>query len=514
MNNLMSDNYFDVELLQDFTEALKRRGFSVLADAELSTWQGPIHPSFNALTPAKTMIIRMARGWPYAPPEVFVDGLRTSHVTAGGFVCLWREGDASFAWKTVDQLFSRIEEWCRNVETDWEGDALAEDAYLNYQPKAREVATFDFNEFRIEPGRFGDFYAKRLLQGRRIHLIPEYERGPSLLKGLWLHARALKSHPPRNFREIFDHLSKKQKKALRTGIGARKSEEKLKPSGGVDLVMFCWTRNDRPNLLVIACEGVRPHIGSSPVLIPGETDQETLMLRSGPDAMELQSERVVLFGAGALGGHTAVLLAQSGVGTLTIVDYDYLLPGNVVRHAAGHSLVGCHKLEAVETLIKDHAPWVQVNLLTGAAKSPAEISKAINGSGLVVDATGNDAFSPALAWATSQQNIPLVSGALYRGGAIGRVQRQACSGDTPINDRDLPKYPPIPHGLYEQEFAVPALGCSAPVNNAPPTSVTACASLIAQVALDVLTDKFEYEDEVIDVYRSLDVPPFDRVGRV
>ena len=509
-----SDNYFNLELLDNFTEALKLKGFSALTDNGLSTWNGPIHPSFKSLTDAETMTIRMASGWPYVPPEVFVDGLRTNHVTAGGFVCLWREGDASFAWKTVDQLFSRIEAWCRNAESDWQDDALAEDAYLNYSPKLGLVATFDFSEFPVKPGGLGDFYAKRLLGGRRVHLTPRYEREPQLLRGLWLHAGTLNSHPPRNLEEVFAHLSNKQKRALRSGIGGRKSDEKLKPSGGVDLVMFCWDRADKTNLLVIACEGVRGKMGSSPVLIPGETDRETLMLRSGPDALELQSKRVTLFGAGALGGHVAVLLAESGVSSLTVVDYDYLLPGNVVRHVAGHRLVGCNKLEAVEILLKDHAPWAQVNLLPGAVKSPAEISKAIDGSGLVVDATGNDAFSPALAWATSQQNIPLVSGALYRGGAIGRVRRQACSRDTPINDRNLPKYPPIPHGRYEQEFAVPALGCSAPVNNAPPTSVTACASLIAQVALDVLTGKFEHEDEVIDVYKSLDVPPFDRVGRV
>ena len=514
MSNMMSDNYFDVGLLGEFEEALRRKGFVALPDGELSRWQGPIHPSFKDLTSAETMKIRMARGWPYTPPEVFVDGLRSSHVTAGGFVCLWREGDASFAWQTADQLFSRIEEWCRNAETDWQDDALAEDAYLNYSYKLGVVATFNFNKFRINPGESGDFYAKRFLEGRRFHLIPEYERGSSLLRGLWLHAGILNSHPPRNLKEVFEHLSNRQKRALRAGIGARKSEEKLKPSGGVDLVMFCWTRDGRTNLLVIACEGVRGKMESSPVLIPGETDQETLMLRAGSDAMELQSKHVVLFGAGALGGYAAVLLAQSGVGSLTIVDYDFLLPGNVVRHVAGHSLVGCHKLEAVVMLVKDHAPWTNVNPLNRISRTPADILYAVDGSDLVVDATGNDAFSPALAWVASRQDIPLVSGALYRGGAIGRVRRQACSGDTPINERDLPRYPPIPRGMYEQEIAVPALGCSAPVNNAPPTSVTACASLMTQAALDVLTDRFVLEDEVIDVYRPLDEPPFDRVGQV
>ena len=64
------------------------------------------------------------------------------------------------------------------------------------------------------------------------------------------------------------------------------------------------------------------------------------------------------------------------------------------------------------------------------------------------------------------------------------------------------------------EFATPALGCSAPVNNAPPASVMGCAALIAQVAIDVLTCRFEFDDEVTDVYRPLAQAPFDRVGRV
>ena len=61
MTNMMSDNYFDVGLLGEFEEALRRKGFIALPNGELSSWQGPIHPSFKALTPAETMKIRMAR---------------------------------------------------------------------------------------------------------------------------------------------------------------------------------------------------------------------------------------------------------------------------------------------------------------------------------------------------------------------------------------------------------------------------------------------------------------------
>ena len=31
---------------------------------------------------------------------------------------------------------------------------------------------------------------------------------------------------------------------------------------------------------------------------------------------------------------------------------------------------------------------------------------------------------------------------------------------------------------------------------------------------DALTGRFEFDDEVIDVYRPLSEPPFDRIGRV
>ena len=42
----------------------------------------------------------------------------------------------------------------------------------------------------------------------------------------------------------------------------------------------------------------------------------------------------------------------------------------------------------------------------------------------------------------------------------------------------------------------------------------ACASLMVQVVLDALTGRFEFNDEVIDVYRRLAESPFDRTGRL
>ena len=52
------------------------------------------------------------------------------------------------------------------------------------------------------------------------------------------------------------------------------------------------------------------------------------------------------------------------------------------------------------------------------------------------------------------------------------------------------------------------------IYNASPAAVTAAAALAAMVTIDALVDRFEYGDETIDVYRRLEAPPFDRLGRV
>ena len=198
-----------------------------------------------------------------------------------------------------------------------------------------------------------------------------------------------------------------------------------------------------------------------------------------------------------------------------MIDPDVLLPGNVVRHVAGHGQVGAPKVQAVQAVIKDHAPWTEVATFQESPRTPSEIRERIDDATIVIDATGNEALTRSLAMVTKDMEKPLVSGALYRGGFVGRVQRQALPDDTPINQRgDLTRYPLIPTGDDSENFATLQLGCSAPVNNAPPSAVMACASLITQAALDVLTDRFEFSDEVVDVYRSISDPPFHRTGRL
>ena len=510
----MTDDHFHPESLEAFERGLAKAGFRPVEAANQARWRGPIHKAFASLTTATTMDILIGPGWPFRPPALFVDGLDTNHSTLGGFVCLWQDGDPSRVWETGEGFFSRIEEWCKNAEHGWAGDDLGYDAFLNFRRKLPNIATFDRSKLGIHKGGWGDLHGVVNRDPPRIDVGPRRASSPNHLRGFWFHAGRLSTPPPRQLSEVFRCLSRAQAKGLRRELDRRRGPSPFVPSGGVDLILFCWERNGTTDLLVMACEGMNNEVEAI-ALQPGPTDEDSLILRAGPDAPVLRTIGATLFGAGALGGHVGIALAESGLGRLNIVDGDVLLPENVVRHVAGHDQVGRFKVQAVHHVIEKHAPWTAVAEFPEAPLTPGRIRELIQDADIVVDTTGNDAFVPALAMVAEELGKPLVSGALYRGGNVARVQRQALAKDTPIHLREAgPQYPVIPAGDPQSEFATHTLGCSAPVNNAPPASVIGCSALIAQMVIDTLTRRFEFCDEAIDVYRPLAQAPFDRVGRV
>ena len=510
----MEQESFNIASLEGFRADLVASGFEPVPNTERRMWRGPIHLAFDGITDSRTMEIVFDPGWSYRPPRVFVQGLNTNHSTLDGFVCLWRDGDLSGEWETVEGLFSRIEDWCRRAKNGWQDDDLPFDAYLNFKNKWPVMATFDFESLHTSIGSWGEMNGV-LTKPNLLSLRPRPANGPRELRGLWFRVGMLLAPPPRNLSELPRHLKRSQRKGLEKALSRRRETRGPQATGGVDIILFAWQRRERTDLLVMACEGVGDKVEAA-ALVAEPNDERTLRLRAGPDAEVLKGRSAVLFGAGALGGHVAVTLAESGIYSLRIVDGELLSPGNVVRHVAGHDQVGGPKVNGVEAAIRNHAPWTKVESIAPPANpyGSQEIALLIENVDVVIDATGNDAFVHPVARVAEGLGKPLVSGALFRGGFVGRVQRKALETDSSILDRpESPDYPTIPPSDSKVDFAEPELGCSAPVNNAPPASVLACASLIAQAAIDVLTERFELEDEVIDVYRPLPQTPFDRVGR-
>lgn len=78
----------------------------------------------------------------------------------------------------------------------------------------------------------------------------------------------------------------------------------------------------------------------------------------------LSQSHAAIIGLGAVGGFAAEALARSGIGTLTIVDFDIVQPSNINRQIlALESTMGQHKHMVAQTRIKDINPDCRVNAI-------------------------------------------------------------------------------------------------------------------------------------------------------
>ncbi len=229
--------------------------------------------------------------------------------------------------------------------------------------------------------------------------------------------------------------------------------------------------------------------------------------------MPARGSPVALFGLGSVGSQVATTLASSGCGFLRLIDGDLLLPVNLVRHAAPGFFEGRPKVAAMKVLLENRCPWVRCEAILESPWAVGRLREHVGDVDHEIDATGNGAFATHLAKVCSEQGKALVSLALYRGGRVARVRRQL-SDDYPIGSRgDHWRYPVIPPGGEDEDVGL-EVGCTAPVSNAPPGAVSAAALLAANTAVDVLADRHEGPDEVVEVLRPLAGAPFDKVGRV
>lgn len=85
----------------------------------------------------------------------------------------------------------------------------------------------------------------------------------------------------------------------------------------------------------------------------------------GDNAIEkLKNSNIIIFGIGGVGSYTVEALVRSGVGNITIVDYDEISESNINRQLhALHSTVGMSKAEIMKKRILDINPECNVTLI-------------------------------------------------------------------------------------------------------------------------------------------------------
>lgn len=129
---------------------------------------------------------------------------------------------------------------------------------------------------------------------------------------------------------------------------------------------------------------------------------------------KLTQSHVLIVGAGGLGSPVAMYLAASGVGTLTICDFDAVDLTNLQRQIIHTTQsVGINKAVSAQQAIFELNPEVTVQTVQ-TKSTEAEMATLVAQADVVVDCSDNFATRYALNRLCFQHKTPLVSGAAIR----------------------------------------------------------------------------------------------------
>jgi hypothetical protein len=176
-----------------------------------------------------------------------------------------------------------------------------------------------------------------------------------------------------------------------------------------------------------------------------------------PGVSELPQKTVAIFGLGALGSFVSIELARAGLGSLRLVDFDYVEPATVRRWVLGASAFGQQKAKALSDYIRCEYPWTTTfptpNLKIGNISDQMtskgqfeEIVDILDGCDVVIDLTAEFGVNEFLAMLASRMDVPYLRGSATPGAWGGYI---AHFNVTP----DRACWVCMTHDLYGDTFA-------------------------------------------------------------
>lgn len=129
---------------------------------------------------------------------------------------------------------------------------------------------------------------------------------------------------------------------------------------------------------------------------------------------KLTQSHALIMGAGGLGAPVALYLAASGVGKLTICDFDDVDLTNLQRQII-HTTpsVGTNKALSAQQTLYEINPEVQVQIIQQKS-TEAELTELVSEADIAIDCSDNFATRYAMNRVCFAQKKPLVSGAAVR----------------------------------------------------------------------------------------------------
>ncbi len=212
----------------------------------------------------------------------------------------------------------------------------------------------------------------------------------------------------------------------------------------------------------------------------------------------LAEARVLLLGLGGVGGYAFEALVRSGLGHLTVVDFDRFSESNLNRQLlATRSVIGEKKTEIALARAKEISPSVAIRAISERVTPENAPSLVAGGYDLVIDAIDGTAAKAAVAKAAGEQGIPLImclGTALRRDPSALEITDLAKTESCPLarRMRQLLRRDGLSHVtvLFSRETPLPHSGSDEPLGSL--VLVPAAAGLLlAAAAVDFFTGKRE-----------------------
>ncbi|KGO95111.1 ThiF family adenylyltransferase [Flavobacterium subsaxonicum] len=194
-----------------------------------------------------------------------------------------------------------------------------------------------------------------------------------------------------------------------------------------------------------------------------------------PSLKLLSGKKVVVFGLGALGAPSVIEFAKNGIGEITLIDFDTISAGTIVRWPLGVMYAGMFKTDALERFLNENYPYIKINKFNyrvgipevGIRKLPIDLSnlpsieEIISGASLIYDATAETGVSHYLSEEAKKRDISFLS--IYGtpgvwGGVVMRYIPKLTKGCWMCFQYAL-KNGDIPHPPTNLNGNVQAVGC-------------------------------------------------------
>lgn len=358
---------------------------------------------------------------------------------------------------------------------------------------------------RLDPGlaTSADFHTHQ-------SLVADFIKEGHLLRGLWFHIETILS-PFKDFEGLLKILGKGD---LEKGIERiKKTSSEFFSSlenqifigirypnkqGELEFQLFLIkVKNDPPAIdlssdPLIKLTSILNRYEEVEAIWSEKLTEEEFHLRNGKraDHKTLKSQTINLLGVGSLGGEIGDSLSKAGIGTMNLVDNQYLRAHNSVRHIAGIGYTGTPKVHASRQIYLDHNPYVNINAIGIDIYSKTDLMLLLPEESITVSSIADDNIEGYI----NEQAVAAGKTVFYvrslRGGKVGRIFRVIPGKDACFQCLSLylseegSKFK-----IYEDpDYPVLMNECNNPIRPASAADLKMLGSIVSRLAIEHLQD--------------------------